>query len=144
FGLHSPLIRNQSKYDLLGEVHFPPEQAWKQLESEVAYMSELGAEYVPVHFPFFKREITRIDMNHIIEDGLRRLSEIQNKYHIHIVCEPKLVFNRSAAGINYLDQFPIEIWNRYGIKLCIDIADYILATGEHVIDYIKKWRDHIG
>ncbi len=143
FALHSPLIRNQSKYDLLEKVHYPSDQAWKQFEAEVAHMSDLGAEYVLVHFPYFKMEINDTDVNHIIEEGLQRLSNLQDKYNIQLVCEPKLGVNRSAVGINYLDQFPIETWNRYRIKLCIDIGDYILATGEQAIKYISKWRDHI-
>lgn len=56
FGLHSPLYRNESKYDLLEKVQFDPEQAWEQFEAEVKYMSELGAAYILVHFPYFKEE----------------------------------------------------------------------------------------
>ena len=35
FGLHSPLYRNESKYDLLEKVQYEPKEAWKQFESEV-------------------------------------------------------------------------------------------------------------
>lgn len=142
FGLHSPLYRNQSKYDLLEKVQYEPEQAWKQFESEVKYMSQLGAEYVLVHFPYFIQEID-IDTNTMIENGIKRLHTLQEKYSITIVCEPKLGPNKSSFGIRALDHFPIEIWNKYEIKLCIDIGDYILATGDQVMDYIEKWKKHI-
>lgn len=142
FGLHSPLYRNQSKYDLLEKVYFEPEQAWQQFESEVYYMSQLGAEYILVHFPYFKAE-KNLDTNVIIEAGLKRLHALQEKYTIPIVCEPKLGLNRSSFGIEALNQFPIEIWDDYGIKLCIDIGDYLMATGDKVLDYIEKWKQHI-
>lgn len=70
FGLHSPLYRNQSKYDLLEKVNYEPEQAWRQFESEVNYMSKLGAAYILVHFPYFKEE-KDIDSAEIIESGLK-------------------------------------------------------------------------
>ena len=142
FGLHSPLYRNQSKYDLLEKVNYEPEQAWRQFESEVNYMSKLGAAYILVHFPYFKEE-KDIDSAEIIESGLKRLHQLQERYSIPIVCEPKLGLNRSAFGIKALDAFPIEIWDRYGIKLCIDIGDYVLAVGDEAIDYIEKWKKHV-
>lgn len=142
FGLHSPLYRNESKYDLLEKVYYEPEQAWQQFEAEVKQMSQLGAEYILVHFPYFKTE-NDLDTNAIIEAGLKRLYALQEKHAILIVCEPKLGHNRSAFGIEALNQFPIEIWNKYGIKLCIDIGDYLMATGDKVLDYIEKWKQHI-
>lgn len=142
FGIHSPLYRNQSKNDLLEKVQYEPNQAWEQLESEVQHMSQLGAEYILVHFPYFKEEKDR-DTTEIIENGLKRLYLLQEKYSITIVCEPKLGFDRSAFGIKALDNFPIEIWDKYGIKLCIDIGDYLLATGDKMMDYIEKWKNHI-
>jgi sugar phosphate isomerase/epimerase len=142
FGLHSPLYRNQSKYDLLEKVHVDPEQAWKQFESEVKYMSRLKAEYILVHFPYFKED-KDINTTEIIENGLKRLHFLQEKYSITIVCEPKLGLNKSEFGIKALDRFPVEIWEKYGIKLCIDIGDYLLATGDQAWNYIKKWKNHI-
>ncbi len=71
FGLHSPLYRNQSKYDLLEKVQYDPEQAWEQFEAEVKYMSELGAAYILVHFPYFKGE-KEIDTVKVIEHGLKK------------------------------------------------------------------------
>ncbi|WP_249872645.1 TIM barrel protein [Oceanobacillus saliphilus] len=142
FGLHSPLYRNQSKYDLLEKIQYEPEKAWEQFESEVKYMSQLEAAYILVHFPYFKEE-KDVDTTEIIEDGIKRLHVLQEKYSITIVCEPKLGINRSAFGIRSLDNFPIEIWDKYGIKICIDIGDYLLATGDKVMDYIEKWKKHI-
>jgi sugar phosphate isomerase/epimerase len=142
FGIHSPLFRGQSKYDLIEKVEFEPEDAWVQLEMEAERMSALGAQYILVHFPYFKRS-TAGDTNEIIEKALNRLSEIQTKYAIPIVCEPKLGLGRSPAGIRYLDRVPVELWDRYGLKLCIDIGDYAMAVGGRITEYLAKWKAYI-
>ncbi|MGM0885107.1 MAG: TIM barrel protein [Bacillota bacterium] len=142
FGVHSPLIRNGSKYDLLEKVSIEPSIAWKQLEEEAALLSRLGAKYILVHFPYFFRETTE-NVEEIIETGLQKLHQIQTKYTVDIICEPKLGFGRSAIGIQYLDSFPIEIWGRYSLKLCIDIGDYLMATGDEILKYLDKWKEHI-
>jgi hypothetical protein len=142
FGIHSPLLRNGSKYDLIEKVQYDSEYAWQQLELEAKRMSAIGAKYLLVHFPYFKKEVVT-NTNELIEDGLRKLSYIQNKYSIDLVCEPKLGLNRSPAGINYLNNFPKEIWAKYNIKLCIDIGDYIIATKEETLNYMLKWKEFI-
>lgn len=142
FGIHSPLLRNGSKYDLIEEVNYDSKYAWEQLESEAKKMSALGAEYLLVHFPYFKDEV-EIDTDEIIEEGLKKLMYIKNKYSIELVCEPKLGLNRSSAGINYLNKFPLEKWAKYNIKLCIDIGDYIIATENEILNYISKWKEFI-
>ncbi|WLD94292.1 TIM barrel protein [Alkalihalobacillus sp. AL-G] len=142
FGLHSPLYRNQSKYDLLENVQFKPEQAWEQFEAEVERMSNLGAEYILVHFPYFKGGPVD-NVNQIIEKGLQKLSSLQEKYSIPIVCEPKLGLNRSRVGIDFLHDFPLETWEKYELKLCIDIGDYLLAVGKETLEYISKWKQYI-
>ncbi|WP_047985831.1 TIM barrel protein [Ornithinibacillus californiensis] len=142
FGLHSPLFRNQSKYDLLEKVQYEPDQAWEQFEKEVEHMSRLGAEYILVHFPYFKGE-KKIETNDMIESGLRKLQVLQEKYSIPIVCEPKLGQHMSTFGIESLDQFPVEVWDKYGINLCIDIGDYLLATKDRALDYMVKWKKYI-
>lgn len=142
FGLHSPLFRGQSKYDLLEKVSMNPEEAWIQFEAEVERMSRLGAEYILVHFPYFKKESSG-NPAEIIEEGLKKLSALQRKYGIMIVCEPKLGFKQSPAGIHYLDRFPVETWRKYGLSLCVDIGDYILAAGEKAINYLEKWSEFV-
>lgn len=142
FGLHSPLFRGQSKYDLLEKVSMNPEEAWIQFEAEVERMSRLGAEYILVHFPYFKKEASG-NPAEIIEEGLKKLSALQKKYGIMIVCEPKLGFRQSPAGIDYLDSFPVETWKKYGLSLCVDIGDYILATDDKAINYIGKWAKFV-
>jgi sugar phosphate isomerase/epimerase len=142
FGVHSPILRSGSKYDLIEKVQYDPEEAWHMFEQEVSRLAELGAEYVLVHFPYFKDEVSGDPMK-LIEDGLKRLSRLQSQYNIPIVCEPKLGMWRSKAGINYLHQFPIEVWTKYGLHLCIDIGDYAIATGENILEYIGKWKDYI-
>ncbi|WBW95586.1 TIM barrel protein [Oceanirhabdus sp. W0125-5] len=137
-GIHSPLMRSGSKYDLIERVQYDPQFAWEQIEDEAKRMSSIGAEYLLVHFPYFKGEIAG-NPNELIEEGLRKLSNIQKKYCIDIICEPKLGFNRSPAGIKYLHNFPMEIWEKYNIKVCIDIGDYLIATNEDVFDYLIKW-----
>lgn len=142
YGVHSPLFRNGSKYDLIQKVQIEPATAWEQLELEAERLAALDATYILVHFPYFKKEAEG-NPNQIIESGLKKLSYLQQKYKIPIICEPKLGLERSAVGIQYLHDFPIEVWNSYGLKLCIDIGDYLLATGDNIIAYLAKWKAHI-
>ena len=143
FGLHSPLKRNESKYDLLEKVQMDPELAWKQFEQETAYMASLGAEYILVHFPFFQQERSIAAAKAKLEEGLKKLSKLQDQHGLPIVCEPKLGMNRSAFNIQLLHEFPLDRWAKYGLHLCIDIGDYILAAKEQSLEYIAKWKDHI-
>jgi sugar phosphate isomerase/epimerase len=142
FGVHSPLFRNGSKYDLIQTVQHEPQTAWEQLETEAERLSKLGAEYILVHFPYFADKVED-EADEIIENGLKRLSGLQQKYEIAFVCEPKLGLGRSSAGIEYLHHFPAEIWSRYGMKLCIDIGDYLMGTGDDILNYLLKWKQHI-
>lgn len=144
YGVHSPLVRSGSKYDLIMHVQMEPDTAWVLLEQEMKQLSNLGAQYVLVHFPYFKEHVPEtIDVNEMIEDGLYKLHRLQEKYGMPIVCEPKLGLNRSPAGIEYLHRFPLEIWRKYKLKLCIDVGDYLMATGEQALTYIAKWKEHI-
>nr|MDA3845606.1 sugar phosphate isomerase/epimerase [Vallitaleaceae bacterium] len=70
FGIHSPLLRGESKYDLIESVHNDTKLAWEQLESEMRDLAKTDAEYILVHFPYFD-DITKLDPNIMIEDGLR-------------------------------------------------------------------------
>ncbi len=142
FGIHCPILRGESKYDLIEKVQYEPSYAWKQLELEAEKMSAVGAEYLLVHFPYFKEEVT-CNTDKLIEEGLKKLNSIQERYSIQLVCEPKLGLNRSGVGINYLQNFPIDIWKKYNIKLCIDIGDYMIATGEEILNYLIKWNEFI-
>ncbi|GAA0335953.1 hypothetical protein GCM10008967_27950 [Bacillus carboniphilus] len=144
FGVHSPLFRSGSKYDLIQKVNVEPENAWESLEREAERLSRLGAEYILVHFPYFLNEDKKENVNFLIERGLQRLSLLQEKYSIPFICEPKLGPKKSPIGIDYLDQFPEKLWAKYSIKLCIDIGDYLLATGDQILTYLKKWKKHIG
>jgi sugar phosphate isomerase/epimerase len=142
YGVHSPLFRSGSKYDLIQSVYVETEAAWQQLEREAERLSKAGASYILVHFPYFKGEVAA-DANELIEAGLQRLSALQSKYAIPFVCEPKLGLDRSAAGICYLHDFPLDVWQRYGMKLCIDVGDYCMATGPDVMTYLRKWENEI-
>ncbi len=142
FGIHSPLLRGGSKYDLIEKVQYDVNYAWEQLESEAKRLSALGADYLLVHFPYFKGEIIG-DTNRLIEEGLSKLSHIQSQYSIDLICEPKVGLNRSSAGINYLNKFPIETWEKYNVKLCIDIGDYLIAVGDEILNYLSKWKESI-
>jgi sugar phosphate isomerase/epimerase len=142
YGVHSPLFRNGSKYDLIQKVHMEPDAAWVQLEFEAERLSLLGARYILVHFPYFMNEV-EANPNELIENGLKKLGYIQHKYKIPFICEPKLGAGRSPVGIQYLHDFPIEKWNEYGMKIYIDIGDYLVATGDNIITYLEKWKKHI-
>ncbi len=142
FGVHSPLLRSGSKYDLIEKIKYDTEDAWRQLAAEAEELSALGAKYLLVHFPFFTEEGC-LKANDLIEEGLKKLSEIQERYGIDFVCEPKLAPNRSPVGINYLHDFPVEIWSKYHIKMCIDIGDYLIAAENQVMAYLVKWKPFI-
>jgi sugar phosphate isomerase/epimerase len=140
-GIHSPLYRNQSKNDLLQGSPIEIERAWSQLEGEAKRLSALGAQYVLIHFPFFKSELSPEEANESIKQGLVRIRQIQQQYSIPIVCEPKLGFNRSTAGINYFHHSPAELWE--GIGICLDLGDFLIAAGDRLPDYLHKWRSLI-
>ena len=141
FAIHSPLLRRNSKYDLLETVYIDTVLAWEQFEADIAWVQEHGGAYILVHFPYFHDESSEIT-NERIEAGLQKLSALQNRYGVRIVCEPKLGRNRSPVGIHALDRFPVERWAQYGISLCIDIGDYLIGCDD-VIAMIEKWQDHI-
>ncbi|GGH78251.1 sugar phosphate isomerase/epimerase [Pullulanibacillus pueri] len=142
FGVHAPIYRSGSKNDLLQKVKFPPEVAWEQLEKEAKRLSSLGADYILVHFPFLIHDLGE-EGHQTLEQALRRLSDIQRQHGIMIVCEPKLGVERSALAIKTLQSLPIDTWGKYGLKLCIDVGDYALATGDKFLDYLKKWRHYV-
>lgn len=137
FGVHSPLLRNQSKYDLLQSVFFEPEQAWLQLETEMQRLRLLGAQYVLVHFPYFKAE-TDGDAQAQIAEGLQRISDLQAKYQLPVICEPKLGLDQSAAGIQYFHDSLLEMWTSIGV--CLDLGDIAVAMGEQAMEVISKWN----
>ncbi|WP_228116102.1 sugar phosphate isomerase/epimerase family protein [Fictibacillus phosphorivorans] len=141
FGIHSPVFRSGSKYDLLEKFQHSPEKAWHLFEQEIRRLVQLDAKYILVHFPYFQGTAQNPEI--LIEQGLKRLSELQHKYNLPIVCEPKLGLDRSPKGIEYLDAFPLASWKKYGLKLCIDIGDYLLAADENALEMIQKWKDHI-
>ena len=144
FGIHAPLFHGNSKYDIIEHVHFSPETAIHHLEKDAKTAAFLGAKYLLVHFPFFRTE-NEGDTAKIIEKGLQALSRIQKKYGVEIVCEPKLGDMRSPFGIEYLNNFPIETWKKYSLKICVDLGDYVMAAGDDLraFEYIKKWTDFI-
>ncbi|MFQ3542676.1 TIM barrel protein [Halobacillus rhizosphaerae] len=136
FGIHSPLIRGNSKYDLIEKVSVPTELARDNFEKEVSAMKEAGAAYVLVHFPYFRGE-RRENPSEMIEEGLSLLSSWQLKYGIPIVCEPKLGVDQSSLGIEYLHEFSENLWKSYGLSICIDIGDYRMAAGDQWKKYLK-------
>lgn len=148
FGIHSPLYRGGSKYDLLEPVALEPQQAWAQIETEARDMARAGAQYILVHFPYFTDaeivgESRMAEAHRAIRGGLERLRRIQDKYGIPFVCEPKLGPQRSSAGIRILHHFPEHVWRQYELKLCIDLGDYLIAAGDQIHAYLAKWLDHV-
>lgn len=143
FGIHSPILRSQSKYDLAEEVHFSPDTAIKQLTEEAARLSRTPAKYLLVHFPYFEKETGEPHLD-TIEDRLKKLKNIQDTYNITVVCEPKLNGYMSPYSINVMDSIPVGLWAEYGIKICIDLGDYLLAAKHKMEDMIYKWIDHVG
>ncbi|UOQ93828.1 sugar phosphate isomerase/epimerase [Halobacillus shinanisalinarum] len=148
YGVHSPLIRGESKYDLISFISFDPRRAREQFEDEVRKLTQLGATYVLVHFPYFKAP-DQVQRAEKIDEGLQFLSQLQQTYDIPIVCEPKLGPSMSPHNIEALHHFSKQTWETYALSLCIDIGDYLLAVGgdwqvylEHLKPYIKVVHLH--
>ncbi|MEX1376237.1 MAG: TIM barrel protein [Eubacteriales bacterium] len=132
-----------SKYDIIENIDYTPKYAIEQIEKEAKEVKKAGGKYLLVHFPFFAGECYG-DPDEIIENGLKKLSRIQNDANIDIVCEPKLGIKRAAFGIEYMHRFPVDTWAKYGLGICIDIGDYVMVAGEDgTMEYIDKWRKHI-
>ncbi|KGP73790.1 TIM barrel protein [Pontibacillus yanchengensis] len=142
YGVHSPLYRSNSKYDLLEYVQMEPEQAWEQIEQEAERLSKLGAAYMLVHFPYFTGEVGESG-NEQIEAGLQKLSELQRETGLPIVCEPKLGKGANPAGISHLYTFPLDVWKKYDLQMCMDIGDYLMAVGYDIYEHIEKWNEVI-
>lgn len=126
FGIHAPHFRENSKYDLIEEVKMQPSLARELFIGEVQEAAKAGASYVLVHFPYFKGETK--SPHRQIEEGLQFLHNLQETYGVPIICEPKLGQNKSPAGIQYLHEFPMNIWEKYGLGICIDTGDYMIAA----------------
>lgn len=140
FGVHAPLFRKDSKYDLIHRVHYDPSVAIKQLEEQAERLSAMGAQYLLVHFPYFHGKVNA-DPNEMIAKLLPQLSRIQSQYRIPIVCEPKLGAQYSSFGIEYLHQFSHQRWADSGIHICLDIGDYLIAKNDLAMEYMSQWMD---
>lgn len=70
-------------------------------------MAQCGAEYILVHFPYFKHEVTS-DVHQSIEKGLQRLSAIQSKYIHHILRHRKNLLR----GYRWVEKIVREIEKR--------------------------------
>jgi len=140
FGVHAPLFRTQSKNDLLQKIQYEPSVAWEQLEQSAEKLSALGAEYILVHYPYLNEIPWNAD--DLIREGLIRLSEIQQKYSISIICEPKLGFNKSSSGIEQFDQTPTQWWQNIG-GLCMDVGDLLIAKGDALLHTLTRWKPQI-
>ena len=98
-GIHSPLVRGGSKYDLLEAIEMPSIDALEQVEGELAWCQRSGVDYLHVHFPFSLRSGT-LSLP-IVTKGIQQLALLQRKTGIQIVCEPKLgetSIQRALAG----------------------------------------------
>jgi sugar phosphate isomerase/epimerase len=139
FGVHAPLFRHQSKNDLLEAVQFDPAAAWEQLEQTAERLSSLGAEYILVHFPYFKGEQPSGNADALIQSGVKKLETIQRAYSLPIICEPKLGLNKSPVGIQSFHHTPLEWWESLG-GICIDIGDFQIAAGDAMMEVLAKWK----
>ncbi|RNB84594.1 sugar phosphate isomerase/epimerase [Brevibacillus fluminis] len=140
FGIHSPLLRTGSKYDLLESVFMDSALAWKQVEHECRMLQQLGATYLLVHFPYFKRGVPARGIE-LLEQGLDRLRSIQQASGLPIICEPKLGFDKSPTAIQFFHDSPLSLWADIG--LCMDIGDFLLADSDSVSRCVDKWHNQI-
>ncbi len=143
-GFHSPLFKGGSKYDLLTQVQQSPEQAWHQLEEELGIAQDNQVEYVLVHFPYFPLASEDYPIPQI-EVGLNRLRSLQASYGTKVLCEPKLGIRRDPGGIGILKFYPVDQWREFGVLMCWDMGDYLLAseTLEECLVELRRWRDVI-
>lgn len=143
-GFHSPLFKGGSKYDLLTQVQHSPAQAWRQLEEELGIAQDNQVEYVLVHFPYFPLASADCPIPRM-EAGLNRLRSLQASYGTKVLCEPKLGIGRNPGGIDILKCYPVERWREFGILMCWDMGDYLLAskTLEECLVELRRWRDVI-
>ena len=143
-GIHSPLVRGGSKYDLLEAVDLPTADAWKQIEEELDWCQKASIEYILIHFPFAQKRGT---LNvPLVTEGTRRLGSLQARTGVKIVCEPKLGVNHDPAGIAWLRTAPRRIFSDAGLDICWDVGDHLLANRTEM-DYFaqfNRWRSHIS
>jgi sugar phosphate isomerase/epimerase len=143
-GIHSPLLRGGSKYDLLQSIDMPQENAWEQIEQELVWCSRFGATYLLVHFPYAHRSGV-LDLP-LVQDGIKRLSALQRRTGVKIVCEPKLGDDRDPAGIRWLRTAPTHIFSNAGLTLCWDVGDHLLANVSETeyFSQFERWRESIS
>jgi len=128
-GIHSPLYRGGSKYDLIESVQYSTAEAWRQLERELRVARDIGAAYVLVHFPFFSASPRQLPEQGLLERA-SRLRDLQELYGVPIVCEPKLAMDRTGGGVSVVGRLPAGWWGENGLRLCWDMGDYLIALGD--------------
>ncbi len=143
-GFHSPLFRGGSKYDLLMHVEGTPELAWQQLEEELSIAQKNQSEYLLVHFPYFSLASEQ-DPIPQIEAGLSRLRALQDRFETKVLCEPKLGLRRDLGGIGILQAYPVSKWCDFGLSMCWDMGDYLLASNtlEECRSELHRWSEVI-
>jgi sugar phosphate isomerase/epimerase len=101
-------------------------------------------EYVLVHFPYFPlaSEDEAIPQ---IDDGFSRLRSLQSEYETRILCEPKLGELRDPGAIGVLKSYSVDRWSEFGIGMCWDVGDYLLALNsvEESLTELRRWSDVI-
>lgn len=156
-GIHFPLNKTSYKYRdplLLSINEDEVSEAIKAVEKEVKYASEIGAEYILIHFPkpmvvdeSLSWEKCRIsNKNETIEETeypfeefkkncncvFNKLSKLQIKYKIQIVLEIEMLNKYLYQGKllkELLEQYP-------DLKLCLDSARiHVLSNVDNNFDY---------
>ncbi|WP_235601473.1 sugar phosphate isomerase/epimerase [Halobacillus sp. KGW1] len=141
FGVHAPLLRGGSKYDLIEKVAMDPKDGRNRFKSDVEMVKEAGASYILVHFPYFKG--SHNSPMQAMEEGISYLAELQKTYDIPIVCEPKLGQDMSVDGIRYLHEFFMSGRTFSPLDICVDIGDYMMACKNDWRTYIEPLLPYI-
>lgn len=166
-GIHFPLNKTSYKYRdplLLSLNEDDVSEAFKAVEKEVKYASEIGAEYILIHFPkpmivdeSLSWEKCRFsNKNEIIEEkeypfeefkkncnfAFNKLSKLSMKYKIQIVLEIEMLnkyFYQGKLLKELLEQYP-------NLKLCLDSARiHVLSNIDNNFDYkefIKRFAKY--
>ena len=142
FGIHSPLIRGESKYDLVEQNLISPQLAFSRLEEEAVFAKKQGAQYLLVHFPYFKYHVPT-DFDSIVENALKNSERYNKDVKSILLLSQNWEVIVIPMRLTLCRKVSIEVFKKYDIKLCIDIGDYAMSFGKDTKSNIEKWFEII-
>ncbi len=138
-GLKTPLFRTDDSKGLLWD----SETAWYELERNLHVASRNKFSYVQVRFPYFcdsKGHSIGFDR---IRDSVARLSDLQQRYGVKIVCNPKLGPHLNSTSLLVLWAISEQELSRWNLSFCLDFGDIYLAF-QHRPCMCKELVSHLS